>query len=278
MNQSHTVFVDAHVHFYDCFEIAEFLNGTQQNFIRAASQAVAGNNYSAVLFLTERRVENWYRWLVDAAEEGKEISVAQNSCWRLHYNKKDSSITASNDQHPPLLIIPGRQVITRESLEVLLLGTTDVFEDGVSIAVLLESVQEKDLLSVLPWGVGKWLGKRGEVVKDILENTAAKNLFVGDIVGRPSLWPAPAQFAQAVNKGMRVLQGTDPLPIPAAVTAPGGFGFSFKMDAPGKLPALQIKNEILKQETRFVEFGKRENLFSFFRNQLQLRMTKGKAL
>lgn len=277
MNQSHTVFVDAHVHIYDCFDLSVFLSSAQQNFITAASQAADEDNYSAVLFLTERSVENWFQWLVDAAVHEKELSTAGDGNWRLQYNEKDSSIKAINNQHPPLIIIPGRQVVTRESLEVLLLGTTKAYEDGVSISTLLEIVEEEDLISILPWGVGKWYGRRGEVIKDILENTTAKNLFIGDITGRPSLWPAPAQFEQAAKKGIRLLQGTDPLPIPAAAAMPGSYGFSLKMKLLAAMPARQIKKEILNQDTPTHEYGKRENTLIFVRNQLQLRMRKSKA-
>jgi hypothetical protein len=164
MNHTHTVFVDAHVHIYDCFDLSVFLNSAQQNFIRVASQSAVEDNYSAVLFLSERCVENWFQWVVDAAVHEMDLSSPETGNWRLQYNEKDSSIKAINDQHPPLIIIPGRQVVTRESLEVLLLGTTEVYEDGVSISTLLESVEKEDLISVLPWGVGKWFGRRGDLI------------------------------------------------------------------------------------------------------------------
>jgi hypothetical protein len=272
MNKTHTVFVDAHVHFYDCFDVSTFLNAAQKNFSNAAAEAGIDNDYSAVLFLSERSTENWFQWLVDAAKQGSVTGHEKSRLWQLQYNEEDESIKAFNDHFPSIYIIPGRQVVTKESLEVLLLGTLEKFDDKVSLTALLESVLDKDVISVLPWGVGKWFGKRGEIVRNTIINESSRNLFIGDIAGRPVIWPQPSLFSLAAKKGIRLLQGTDPLPLPAAAAMPGSYGFSIKMSQPGEMPAQQIKKEILNPETITSPYGIRENPVKFMRNQILLRV------
>jgi len=271
MNNTQTVFVDAHVHFYDCFDPLTFFNCAQKNFIDAAEQAGVGNVYSAVLFLSERSSENWFQWLVDAAAKGEAIGHGQGGCWQLQYNEKDASIKAVSNNGTPLYIIPGRQVVTKESLEVLLLGTLETFDDKVPLTELLERVRDNDVISVMPWGVGKWLGKRGEIVKNTVLNETGQNFFIGDIAGRPAVWPQPSLFGLAASKGIRLLQGTDPLPIPTAAAMPGCYGFSIKMSQLGEMPAQQIKNRILNPEATTVPYGVRENPLKFLSNQFLLR-------
>ncbi|MFW2440713.1 MAG: hypothetical protein ACN4GR_15260 [Arenicellales bacterium] len=272
MNKTHAVFVDAHVHFYDCFDLSTFINAAQKNFSNAAAEAGIDNDYSAVLLLSERSSENWFQWLVDAAKEGPAIDHVKRKLWWLQYNDKDASIKVLSDHFPPIYIIPGRQVVTRESLEVLLLGTLEKYDDKVSLTALLESVRDRDVISVLPWGVGKWFGKRGELVRNTIINETGQNLFVGDIAGRPAIWPQPSLFSLAEKKGIRLLQGTDPLPIAVAAAMPGSYGFSIKMPQPGSISAKRIKKEILNPETITTPYGLRENPLEFMRNQILLRV------
>lgn len=272
MNNTHTVFVDAHVHFYDCFDLSAFLNCSQKNFSDAADKAGIDTDYSAVLFLSERSSENWFQWLVDAAKEGTAIGHEQSKLWRLQYNEKDASIKAVSDHYPSLYIIPGKQVETKESLEVLLLGTLETFDDKVSLTALLESVRDKEVISVLPWGVGKWFGRRGEIVKNTITKETGRNFFIGDIAGRPTIWPQPSLFGLAEKKGFRLLQGTDPLPIPTAAAMAGSYGFSIKMSQLGEMPGQQIKKKILNPETITTPYGVRENPVKFIRNQILLRV------
>jgi len=272
MNNTHTVFVDAHVHFYDCFDLSTFLNAAQKNFSKAAAEAGIDKDYSAVLFLSERSTENWFQWLIEEAKQGAATGHEKSKLWRLQYNEKDASIQAISDQLPSIYIIPGRQVVTKESLEVLLLGTLEKFDDKVSLTALLESVRDRDVISILPWGVGKWFGKRGEIVRKTIINETGRNFFIGDIAGRPVIWPQPSLFSLAAKKGIRLLQGTDPLPLPAAAAMPGSYGFSIKMSQPGEMPAQQIKKEILNPETITTPYGIRENPVKFMRNQILLRV------
>ncbi len=272
MKSSHTFFVDAHVHFYDCYDSTRFLDSIQKNVIAAAAKAGLDSGFSAVLLLSERQSENWFQLLVDSANSPS--GLLKNTSWQLQYNEQDFSIHAKNEQQPSIYIIPGRQVVTRESLEVLLLGTRDMFDDGISIDTLLKNVRDKPILRVLPWGVGKWLGKRGSIITRVLGNVNSKSLFVGDIAGRPALWASPAQFSLAQQKGIRVLPGTDPLPIPEATGMACTYGFSFTGKEPGKSPGQQIISAILDPQMMIRPYGNREKLFTFLRRQILLRIKK----
>ncbi len=272
MNKKHTIFIDSHVHFYDCFDLSGFLSAAQNNFRKAASQAGLEKGYSAILLLSERNSENWFQWLVDRARENPLIDQRQNRTWQLQYNEKDVSIKVFNDHYPPLFIIPGRQVVTKDSIEVLLLGTAETYEGRVSLLALLKSVRDKDLISVMPWGVGKWLGKRGDMVKKTIINETGRTFFIGDIAGRPVFWPEPSLFQLAAETEIRLLQGTDPLPLPDAVSVAGSYGFSITMPQPRERHAQQIKKKLLDPETITVPYGAREKPLKFLRNQILLRV------
>jgi hypothetical protein len=108
-----------------------------------------------------------------------------------------------------LWVLPGRQVVTAERLEVLLLGMASPLGDGVSAAEAITAAGRLGAVPVLPWAVGKWLGARGSLVASLMHRFADAGLLLADSALRPYGWPEP----RVMRTAARLLAGTDPLPL-----------------------------------------------------------------
>jgi hypothetical protein len=67
-------------------------------------------------------------------------------------------------------------------------------------------------LVVIPWGFGKWTGRRGSLVERLLLD-AAGGVLVGDSTMRPNGCPGGRLLEEAAASGCRVLAGSDALPV-----------------------------------------------------------------
>ena len=168
-------------------------------------------------------------------------------------------------------MIAGRQLVTRERLEVLALGTTAPLPEGEPIEATLAAVRDAGAAAVLPWGVGKWLGARGAVVARVLANPEWQHVCLGDNGNRPRLGPEPAQFAAARRAGRSVLPGSDPLPLPGQEARVAGYGFAVDVALDPLRPAAALL-ALLKSGSAFVAFGQREPLTRFVGNQLAMQV------
>lgn len=127
-----------------------------------------------------------------------------------------------------VVVVHGRQIISSDGLEVLALGLPPGdplgrIPDRVRpTGDLVSGVLDTGAVAALPWGVGKWLGRRGRVVDAIVAGPVADHprFVLGDIFHRTWPWPEPAPF----RAGPRVLRGTDPLRIAGLEARPGAYG------------------------------------------------------
>jgi hypothetical protein len=199
--------------------------------------------------------------------------------WTFERTEEDSSLLARHRSELRLVLISGRQVVTRERLEVLALGTDHEFADGLGLEEAVQSVRHSGAIVVLPWGFGKWWSARGQRVRDFLSSMCSSELFLGDNGGRLALAPEPSMFAAARARGIRTLPGSDPLPFASQNATAGSYGFSTEEVTLEGRPAEALKAAIraVKEPTR--TFGRRESLLAFCRNQLamQLRNRSGRA-
>jgi hypothetical protein len=176
--------------------------------------------------------------------------------------------------HTRLAVIAGRQLVTRERLEVLALGTTAQLRDGDRMEATLDAVRAAGAAAVLPWGVGKWLGERGALIDRILAEPKWRDVCLGDNGNRLRYGPDPERFAVARRAGRAVLPGSDPLPLPGEEARIGGYGFFVDVDLDSLRPAAALL-ALLQSGASFRAFGQREGLTRFVGNQLALRFAKG---
>ncbi|MHC4476792.1 MAG: hypothetical protein ACYTEL_14190 [Planctomycetota bacterium] len=268
------IFVDAHVHLYDCFDLKVFFDSALSNFGSAAERLSHRDVFVAVLFLTEGPHENGFQrvaHLVKNEHSGKINSVPN---WAFHNTKENTSILALYNRKQVIFLIAGNQIVTAENLEVLALGTEKRLNPGEPLEKTVQTVIEADAIPVIPWGAGKWLGRRGQILEKLLKGIGDTCLFLGDNGGRPSFWGLPSHFRLAEKRGIRVLRGSDPLPFETECLRPGSFGFSLQGRISKEFPAAQLKSLLLNPSTRIHTYGKLETPFRFFQNQLAMKLLK----
>lgn len=191
--------VDTHVHIYPCHDLHTALE-------HAFRQLAAWGQGQRALLLTERHDCQAFRDMRSGSwrAAGYVISPATESC----------ALNVANRQWESLTIFAGRQIVSRERLEVLALATDAEIEDGQPVDEVLLQVRAQGGVPVLSWAPGKWFGERGRLVRKLLDRAARGELLVGDTSLRPTLWPEPGLMRLARRRGLEVLAGSDPLPFP----------------------------------------------------------------
>ena len=154
--------IDAHVHIYSCFDLAALLESAYHNFDAEARRQSRGNYFTGILLLTETPKDNSFQQLCSRADKSEPLGDQYSSLWHFYHTDEDCSLLAENNHGHQLILIAGRQIITQEKLEVLALITRSRFPDGAPIRTLITAINERGAIPVLPWGVGKWLGKKTE--------------------------------------------------------------------------------------------------------------------
>jgi hypothetical protein len=262
------VLVDGHVHVHECFDVARVFDAAAANFAAAARAIASEREYDAVLCLVASRRERF----LDGVRTGRTGRVwrGTNGVWEAEDGCEPETLVVRCGT-TRLELIAGRQLVTRERLEVLALGTTAPLPDGEPIEATLAAVRDAGAAAVLPWGVGKWLGARGAIVERVLADPKWPHVFLGDNGNRLELGPDPAQFAAARRVGRAVLPGSDPLPLPGEEARVGAYGFAADVALDPLRPAAALL-ALLKSGSAFAVFGRREPLARFVGNQLALKL------
>jgi hypothetical protein len=261
-----SVLVDAHVHLHDCFAPREFLAAAAANMAAAARALALPAITPGFLLFTESSGADAFSGLANGA-----LATGE---WRIERLPEAVSLRATAPNRPPLGLIGGRQIVTAEKLEVLALGTRETFPDGEPIKAVLAAVDEAGAIAVVPWGFGKWIGRRGRILLDILQAQDEARVHLGDNGGRPVGWPRPPPFAIAESRGRRVLPGTDPLPFAVDVAKPGRYGFVADLALDWSAPFVSLKRGLEACDTVLKTYGRRENPVGFVARQVAMQIVK----
>jgi len=268
------ILVDAHVHIYDCFDLEKFFNSAYSNFKNEAVRSDHGRDFIGVLLLAETVNDNWFHHLSSWADGGSLPGNRNTVDWRFHRTDERCSLHARSDDNRALFIVAGRQFVTLEGLEVLSLATTNSFPEGLPIRKLIANVRDTGGTPVIPWGFGKWMGRRGKTLIKLLDTAKSADFFLGDNGNRPFFLPHPSQFKLAQDKNIRNLPGSDPLPFNSGHKKSGSFGFSIFEPLDKSKPWAHIKKMIGSIKTELRSFGEPIGLFGFFKNQILLQLSK----
>jgi len=230
------MYVDAHVHIHDCFDLHQFFDAAARNFALHTSKSSSTTLNKYVLCLTESY----------GAEKFEELARRA-------------------------AIVAGRQIVTAERLEILALGSVGKWEDGLAVSDVVQSVIDSGAIPVLPWGFGKWLGRRSSIVASLIENFSDGSLYLGDNSGRPGMMPVPAEFTAASGSAMRILPGSDPLPFKSEYDRAGSFGF-YVDDVSDREGVWSGLRTMLRQGDGSLHcYGSLESPFRFVRNQVAMQ-------
>ncbi|MEM7577159.1 MAG: hypothetical protein AAF328_06755 [Planctomycetota bacterium] len=268
-------YVDTHVHVYPVFDAVALMDAAVANTAQHAPGFAPEPEALPVLMLTECRKDHAFATWRDRATLGP---------WRFERFPQNQGqdqpallATREDDENQPIAVVAGRQIITDCRLEVLALGTDEAIDDGLPLDETIALVRGRAALPVVPYGFGKWTGKRGAAVSRLIEAQSLDNappLVLGDNGGRPTLGPRPPQFDQAAAHRVTILPGTDPLPLRSCQRQAGRFGV--RVDGP--LPRETFVADLLDQLARLgpvpPRFGDHVSLLRAVYQQLALRLDR----
>jgi hypothetical protein len=277
MNPNHLITVDAHVHIFECFDLSRFLDAAHGNCKSEAQRKKKENDFTGIILLTESFGVHWFRRLASYAEKGEPLQGSSINHWTFQPTDESCSLMAQSSDGSKLFILAGRQIVTRENLEVSALLTDKIFSDGTPIRETLEAVRSCDAIPALPWSFGKWWGPRGKILSDLLPSQSAKDFYLGDNSNRPGFLPYPFQFKQAEQLGIRILPGSDPFPFPSEYWRPCSAGFSIPGIVGDRTPAEDLKGILRDPETVFSPYIFPETLFRFCKNQFAINILKRRS-
>ena len=271
--ETELILADAHVHIHECFNLNDALDSAHNNFLTVARQLSAGPHAIGALFLTESSTADYYAHMVNSRKKRECLD------WRFEATEEPISLIARKNGSMPIVVIAGRQIVTAERLEVLALGAANEHPDGQPIRDVLQGVTAANAIPVIPWGFGKWMGRRGRILRALLEDSTVPSFYLGDNSGRPAFIPNPREFDRTRTDAGHILSGSDPLPFPSECTKPGSFGFSLRSKIDLEHPMQSLSRAIRNPATDVRGFGTPETAMRFIHHQvkMQIRLRQRRA-
>jgi len=211
--------IDSHVHIHEYFDIEEYLNFTFANFSNSACKIDNSISCVGILLLTEIKGINFFNSLLDSSSQ----KFSNN--FSLIRTEEDESFIIQNRNGYKVVVISGRQIITKEGIELLALCTTKDFKEHEDLQKTILDVIAANAIPVIPWGFGKWVGEKKNIIINLINLDKDIKFFLGDNSGRPRFCKEPYLFKLSKSCNHFILPGTDALPIPSEIGKTGSYGF-----------------------------------------------------
>lgn len=250
-------YIDTHCHYCGKLSFGDFLQSALSNLSSAGHSARSRSHSRFALCLIEFGNGSDFIRLAQAEEAG--FTVRRVDANTLEIDMGDDS----------LLIFTGRQLVTRERLEVIIIGYPGEIENGLPAEEYIKRYSDQALV-VLPWGVGKWLAKRHQVVSALLEKYQGQ-FVLGDNGGRPGWWRSIPHFRRAEALQIPVLAGSDPLPVSSFVRRVASYGSRF----PASFDSCsQWVEHVRSLRGSPQTYGSLATTLTFLKDQLGIRVNK----
>ena len=260
--------IDTHVHCYDCFEIRPFVAAAAHNFDRAERELGLDERPTRVLLTMESGGASLLERLAQATDP------LGRAGWEVTEGEESGTGVLRSGDAPPLLVVEGRQVVTAEGLEVLATPCSMELESGRPIEETLAAARDREAVPILPWGFGKWTGRRGRIVRHLLESHDRRDLLLGDNGGRLELGGKPKLLTLGAQRGFPVVRGSDPLPIASQVDRAGSSGSLLRGDFDATRPAASVRALLGRLAQTPLAFGRGAGPLSFVAQQLRMQLRR----
>ena len=244
------IYIDTHVHIYGIYETRKMLETVYNHFMSYIHSEESSHGCIFCLVLTEAQSEDYFSRLLD--ETWYEEYAPQ---WYPRRTAEDSSLWICQDDHIKILVIAGRQIVTRENLEVLALGSAVRYEDGRAIYDVIKQLRDEGVIVVLPWGFGKWWFGRGRTIRQVIETSGPGDIYLGDSRLRPATCCNTDIFQLARSRGIGILQGSDPLPLAGQESVIAGYGMVLHGDFDHDNPISSLKYLLADVDSHATTFG-----------------------
>lgn len=193
--------------------------------------------------------------------------------WHIAPTSEATSKIATGRSGDKLIVVSGRQIVSKQGLEVHALGTRAVISDGTPVRDAISSGQDSGALAVMPWGFGKWSGTRGQTLRELVDD-GPPNLMFADSGVRPAFITRPAQLTQAEASGRLCLAGTDPLPLGRDEGKVGQYGFLAELALDEDRPFAALKAWLAGLDCSPRTYGRLESTLGFFYAQSVMQIRK----
>ena len=255
--------IDTHCHYYSCFPIGEYWDSAWNNFSRAGMKS-AQELGEPIICLMDVSGTDWF------GKIQQQSLSSLTSHWQVHGTDESSHFRVTNEGRT-MHVIASRQVNSAEGLEVLVIGLRDDPPARLPMAEYITRYHQ-DYLIILPWALGKWLGKRGACIDQLLETTDSKRFVLGDNGGRPSIWSNIPAFSKAKSKKLPILAGSDPLPLKNQLNRVAAYGIVIDTIFSDKTSLVNNFIAFIKQQSSIENYGSLRSLPGILTDQLLLRL------
>ncbi len=256
--------IDFHIHLYKGYSLERAITALRRN--TAVLHPTADSSDPIVLCLTERQGQHWFRDLAT----GRPNANLLPQDWK--HSVTDDGLAIKLDlQLGPVFLVAGRQIITRERLELLCLGRDLDLADGVPVRDGIAEILKAGGIPVIPWSPGKWMFERGKLLHALLDSE--ETLYLGDTAIRcHGLW-SRSIFNRSTERGFPSLPGSDPLP---AKGEESNFGkLSTQLNIPCENPASEILEFLANPKDNSIPFfPSKMGIISMVQRQLNFRLRK----
>lgn len=254
---------DGHIHLYPQYNLQTAFDSMFVNLQKLSTASllmapdVSGtkeNKIFKMAFLVEKSGLNFFQELIDesinVSNIGYEIagSADQLSCLLKRRSDGES-----------VCLVPGRQIVTREKIEVLGLILREKIPDNLPVDEVIQEITSHAGVPVLSWAPGKWFFERGKVIERIIENSQPVSLLIGDTSLRPTLWPMPRLMRRAKERGFIIIPGSDPLPFSGEEQFLGTCGFIYKGAFDTAYPASSFRKVVESNQGNLLPAGRRRS-------------------
>lgn len=262
-----TLLVDGHVHIYPNFNLSLALAMANANLKQLHTINNGHHEIIKILLLTERSDCAFFKQALESVPKINGLSIC-------HGDEKETLILEDSNKSV-LYLLAGRQIITREGLEVNALATNLSLKDrDYTVAETVERIADAGGVAVLNWAPGKWFLSRGKIVQRIIETQSPGTLLIGDTSMRPTIWPTPKLMKLARNNGYKIIAGSDPLPFAGEENNIGTYGFAMTGPVNPQKPAESLRTLVLDPKIKLTLVGKRSGSFKFIKRQIRIMTEK----
>lgn len=251
MNQ--LVLGDTHVHVHRGFDPGRFFRSALKNFSRYEYSTEGLETYR-LLALTEKSTDSFF------------------TSGNIPLKSDQLSPTVKRIEVQPgraVYLIAGSQIVSSEGLEILALNSVERYGDRLPFKQCIEVALNGGATVIINWCFGKWWGKRGKVLRSMLDSPRLGECFLGDV---------PLRLSPTIDSGMirdlrqrccGLLSGSDPLPIRIDESIAGSFGQQLRIATPLDLGSVNGVSSLLKLlGTQGSPYGSRNSLTTFLGRQL----------
>ncbi len=259
------LYIDGHIHFYENFSPELFFKSAEENFLKMKKDEKECKN---VLIFSEGKKNDFFNLFKTSP------NIYEDKGYTFHNLEEENSLLIKKNNVDLFYIIQGRQIVTKENIEILSIGTTQTIEDGKPAETVIDQLIDEKKPAVLAWGFGKWLFKREKVVHDLISKKQSPYLFIGDNSARPTFWGTPKLYQYAKSRNYKIINGSDPLPLTGEENKPGSFGFSVEGEFDNHKPAGSITKLLISENVKITFFGKRDSILKFFTRQIKMHLKK----